>query len=165
MINRIIKAIIVFSYLFFLNPSYSDDNLKDGISAYESGEFKLAMTIFSPLAVEGNRSAQFYLGKMYDYGQGTIQDDLKALNWYQKAAKQGHPEAQFGVARMWDGGEGIPMRMELAWAWATIAAEQNVEKANILRETVEELMSENELSLARKEADRIRKEYVFPFRN
>jgi TPR repeat protein len=49
------------------------------------------------LAEQGDASAQFKLGEMYDNGQGVPQDDKQAMHWYRKAADQGDAIAQINV--------------------------------------------------------------------
>ncbi|KAF8920469.1 hypothetical protein BGZ58_004354, partial [Dissophora ornata] len=45
-------------------------------------------------ANQGNASAQYNLGFMYEHGKGVPQDYSKAMEWYLKAANQGHASAQ-----------------------------------------------------------------------
>ena len=45
-------------------------------------------------AEQGDASAQYNLGVMYDRGDGVDQDYQEALKWYRLAAKQGNAEAQ-----------------------------------------------------------------------
>jgi len=46
------------------------------------------------VAERGDASAQFCLGHMYETGLGVEKDDVKAVEWYRKAAEQGHAKAQ-----------------------------------------------------------------------
>ena len=50
--------------------------------------------ILIKLAEQGSVDAQFYLGECYRCGLGVQQDDVKAAEWYKKAAEQGHEKAQ-----------------------------------------------------------------------
>lgn|GEM_PF-3058984 len=90
-------------------PKASQDPSKGfsgGQRAYAKGNFSAAYKELLPLAVEGNPTAQFYIGQIYDptnldrigvtYGDGEqiIQSHKDALRWYLKAAKQGHVQAQ-----------------------------------------------------------------------
>lgn len=52
-----------------------------------------ALPIYSQLAQSGNVEAQFRLGEMYWYGDGTAVDLAAANAWFQKAAQQGHKGA------------------------------------------------------------------------
>ena len=51
------------------------------------------------LAERGDVEAKYYLGHMYEYGDGFPQDDAEAVRWYRLAANQGIADAQlkFGV--------------------------------------------------------------------
>jgi TPR repeat protein len=43
-----------------------------------------------PLAEQGDAKAQFALGNLYYFGQGTLQDYVEAVKWFRKAAEQGY---------------------------------------------------------------------------
>ena len=47
-----------------------------------------------PKAEQGDVSAQYNLGLMYQNGQGIPQNDQKAAKWFKLAAEQGHVQAQ-----------------------------------------------------------------------
>ena len=53
--------------------------------------------LYQESAAQGNATAQFYLGGMYDSGHGVSQDHVRAVEWYRKAANQGHALAQFNL--------------------------------------------------------------------
>jgi TPR repeat protein len=42
-----------------------------------------------PLAEQGDDSAQYNLGVMYEKGQGVLQDYEESVKWYRKAARKG----------------------------------------------------------------------------
>lgn len=52
-----------------------------------------ALPIYAKLAEAGNPEAQFRLGEMYWYGDGTAVDVAAAKGWMQKAAARGHAGA------------------------------------------------------------------------
>lgn len=52
-----------------------------------------ALPIYARLAEAGNPEAQFRLGEMYWYGDGTAVDIRAATGWMQKAAARGHAGA------------------------------------------------------------------------
>ncbi|SFU57770.1 tetratricopeptide repeat-containing serine protease family protein [Nitrosospira multiformis] len=52
-------------------------------------------------AEQGNAAAQRDLGSMYHHGEGVLQDEAKAIEWYQKAAEQGDAEAQYHLGEMY----------------------------------------------------------------
>ena len=43
---------------------------------------------------QGNASAQYNLGIIYDQGHGVDVNYSKAIEWYEKAAEHGHAKAQ-----------------------------------------------------------------------
>ncbi len=69
------------------------ENYQAGIDAYNSGDFKTAMEQAKLLAPLGNADAQFYLGKMYGEGKGTLQRNTHAHMWFNLASANGHGEA------------------------------------------------------------------------
>ena len=68
--------------------SWSQDFQK-GLAAHESGDYATALREWTPLADQGNASAQYNLGQIYRQGQGVPQDDKTAVKWYRLAAEQG----------------------------------------------------------------------------
>jgi len=98
--------------------------LEDAEAAFERSDFKKALTIFRPLAEQGNAHAQYRLGDLYAVGLSVRKDDVEAVNWYCKAAKQSHPRAQYTLSAMYDFGRGIPVDHGKATAWLRRAAEQ-----------------------------------------
>ncbi len=95
-----------------------------GVEAYERGDYDTALKEFRPWAEQGDASAQFYLGDMYDKGLGVPQDYQEAARWYQKAAEQGVASAQFSLAVMFFKGQGVPLDYAEAVKWYRLAAEQ-----------------------------------------
>lgn len=48
---------------------------------------------YSTAAEQGNRNAQYLLGRMYEQGQGVAQDYVQAYMWLSIAAAQGSAQA------------------------------------------------------------------------
>ena len=103
-----------------------------------------AVDWFQKIAAQGNAKAQFYLGRMYEKGEGIVQDYCQAVSWYQKAAAQGEPQAlawfqkaadqgnakaQFHLGRMYEEGEGVVQDYRQAVAWYQKAAAQGEPQA------------------------------------
>ena len=53
-----------------------------------------AVKWFHKAAEQGNATAQYNLGRMYQNGEGVTRDFAEARRWYQKAAAQGHEDAK-----------------------------------------------------------------------
>src|SRR4051812_35535098 len=69
--------------------------VKEGVEAWQAGNYSAAGNEWRPLADKGDADAQFNLGQAYKLGRGVPAPDLKvAQSWYEKAAQQGHAQAQ-----------------------------------------------------------------------
>ena len=68
--------------------------IDDAYAAYNSGDYKSAARLFRPLADQGNASAQYNLGLMYNNGQGVPQDYVMAHMWLNLAAARGYTTAK-----------------------------------------------------------------------
>ena len=75
--------------------------------------------------------AQFFLGHMYDHGEGVPQDYAEAVKWYRLAADQGKAKAQYNLGNMYDNGQGVPQDYAEAVKWWRLAADQGYAKAQI----------------------------------
>ncbi len=73
--------------------------------------------------------AQFNLGLMYEKGEGVLEDDKEAVEWYRKAALQGYAQAQYGLGSKYYTGKGVPQDYVTAYAWYNIAAANGDTKA------------------------------------
>lgn len=60
-----------------------------------------ALPIVKQLAEDGDAVAQSYLGRMYIKGIGVEEDDMKAVEWFRKAAEQGNAYAQRNLELMY----------------------------------------------------------------
>ena len=97
----------------------------DGWVVYTRGEYEAALNIWLPLAEQGDVDAQYYLGLMYNVGEGVAADNAEAVRWYRRAAEQGDPYAQDSLGTMYDFGEGVPVDDVEAVRWYRLSAEQN----------------------------------------
>ncbi|WP_332818994.1 SPOR domain-containing protein [Sphingopyxis sp.] len=73
-------------------PAYAD--VKDGVDAWQKGDYQGAVAQWRPLALAGDADAQFNLGQAYKLGRGVPADLAQAESWYRRAAKQGHLQAE-----------------------------------------------------------------------
>lgn len=70
------------------------NDVKQGVDAWERGDYGHAVAIWRPLALDGDPDAQFDLGQAYKLGRGVPADLIQAEDWYRRAAKQGHLQAE-----------------------------------------------------------------------
>ena len=95
-----IKILIVTVFLTaFGGVTYA--SFTDGLNAAIEGDYKTALKEWQSLADQGNASAQYNLGVMYENGEGVLKDDKQAVKWYQKAADQGNASAQYNLGAMY----------------------------------------------------------------
>lgn len=74
--------------------SVSADQLGDAETAYKHRDFLTALTLWQPLAEQGNATAETGLGILYENGYAVEKDRTQAVALYRKAAAQGNAEAE-----------------------------------------------------------------------
>jgi len=109
--------------LFLGTPVFSADFQK-GLTAYKSGDYATALLEWIPLAKQGNASAQYNLGVMYNKGRGVPKNFKTAVKWWKLAAEQGNASAQYNLGVMYRKGLGVPQDYKTAVKWYRLAAEQ-----------------------------------------
>ena len=97
MLNQLKNSILIICVACFLLQSCSSTSpnqaFQDAQNNYSQGKFAKAFKTLSKLAENGNSQAEYALGYMYYYGQGTDQDTEKAIILFQQAANQGNADA------------------------------------------------------------------------
>jgi TPR repeat protein len=94
-----------------------------GLRAYRNGDVAKAFQIWSPLAEEGHAQAQYGIAVLYEAGSAAVpKDDVKAAQWYRKAADAGIVAAQNNLALMYAQGRGVPRDVNMAAQWWQLAA-------------------------------------------
>jgi TPR repeat protein len=114
------SIVLVLSFVCLPTPVWAD--FETGMDGYQRGNYATALSEWRPLAERGNPSAQFYLGLLYDKGDGVSQDYTVARTWYEKAAVQGYAMAQFYLGVLYDKGYGVPRDYTVARTWYENAA-------------------------------------------
>jgi len=130
--HRLLILPVLLLTLLVGTPAFSDD-FQRGLTAYQSGDYATALREWTPLAEQGNASAQHKMGWMYRKGKGVPQDDKTAVKWYRLAAKQGYAGAQNNLASMYANGHGVPQDYKTAVKWFRLAAEQGIDPSLIQR--------------------------------
>ena len=92
--------------------------IQDAHKLYNEKKYEEAFVAYEKLAHEGNADAQTSLGYMYQTGQAVPQNEIKAIEWYEKAIAQEQPYALFNMALM--------------YANSSELIEQDIEKAHEL---------------------------------
>ncbi|MBR5130508.1 MAG: sel1 repeat family protein [Alphaproteobacteria bacterium] len=73
--------------------------LPEAIRAYEAGQYVQALEEFTYLADEQDATALYYMGQMYENGQGVEKDTKKATEYYQRADVLGNQQASVVLAK------------------------------------------------------------------
>jgi len=76
--------------LLFIAPNYAElkdhhADIVDGIKAYEYENYEFAFEELLPFAINGNKKAQYYIGLMYQEGDGVDQSVILANEWLNKS--------------------------------------------------------------------------------
>ncbi|MEN8205258.1 MAG: tetratricopeptide repeat-containing serine protease family protein [Pseudomonadota bacterium] len=123
--------ILLLSQVIFAaaHPPPADDPFTLGWQAFEAGDYSRALSLWLPLAEQGDMYAQNNLGFLYEYGQGTGLDEQQAAHWYRQSARNGLAVAQFNLALMYANGVGSRQDPLRAAYWFRQAAEQGLADA------------------------------------
>jgi TPR repeat protein len=125
MVKIFLNTLVIFIFLHILACSKETDPKK----AFDNGDYETAISLWLPLAENGDTDAQNYLGIVYYLGLGVSRDYKKTLAWYERAAKAGHADAQRNYADMINFGRGIQKDNYQAYKWYFAASQQGNEKA------------------------------------
>ena len=85
--------------------------------AFDRADYQAAFQELRLLAEQGDASAQFNLGQMYQEGRGVAQSDAEAVKWFRKSAEQGDANAQFNLGSMYRNGLGVTQSDTEAVKW------------------------------------------------
>jgi TPR repeat protein len=122
--KAILRSVFLALAIMALAVPVNAGPFKDGLAAYDRGDYAAALNFWRPLAEQGVAEAQFYLGILYENGQGVPQDHAEAPKWWRKAAEQGHVTSQWVLGFSYELGEGVPQDYTEAAKWFRKAAEQ-----------------------------------------
>jgi uncharacterized protein len=122
-VKRTFKAAIAALVLAVgLAGSVAAGPFEDGTAAARRGDYDTAMQLIRPLADQGDRSAQTFLGHL---STAVIPPDYAAAaNWYGKAAEQGDAVAQERLGFQYANGLGVTQDHAAAASWYRKAADQ-----------------------------------------
>ena len=95
-----------------------------GETAFQNEDYPLALSLWEPLAKQGDPAAQSKLGHMYHWGIGVSRDTQKSIKWYRMAAKQGYTDAQVFLGIVYHAGLGVPQDYLEGINWLSLAAAQ-----------------------------------------
>lgn len=98
--------------------------LQKGLSLMQAGQKEQAASLIRLSANQGQPAAQYYLGHMYENGDGVQADSLQARKLTEMAAQSGHRIAMYDVALYYiEGKGGVDINMNTAAQWFRKAAD------------------------------------------
>ncbi len=89
---------------------------------FKNGDFTDAFQIFRKLAKQNNTKAAYYLGQMYQFGDGTTVDGSQAIKWLTVAAKAGNARAARQLGQLYLNGAVVVQDFSAARHWFEKAA-------------------------------------------
>ncbi len=145
------KLLLLLTLLLWLPIAQANEaELQRAYEATMVGDYKTAITIWQPLAEQGNAKAQYNLGYMHRNGYGVSQNYGEAIKWYGKAATQGDADAQTILGQMYRQGLGVPKHNIYAYMWLSLAKANGVEEVQETIEALTKLMSSADIAKAKK---------------
>ena len=90
--------IVVLGAILWPTCVIGETQVTDARAAWEAGKIEQAVTLWTTLAAEGDASAQYETGRLYQHGAGVSKNLSTATHWYRKAAEQDHTKAQTALA-------------------------------------------------------------------
>ena len=95
----------------------------EAVGAYNKGDYATAAKEFRPFAEQGQATAQYILGWIFQNGDGVPQNHTEAIRWYTKAAEKGNADAQYALGAYYMSGNGAARDDAKAATWFRKAAE------------------------------------------
>ena len=118
-----VVAAILFVVLAAVRAAVADP-LQDASLAHDGKHYETALNLWRPLAEQGDREAQKWLGRLYDSGLGVPKDQAKAAFWYRYAAEQGDVYAQKRLGQIYvEGSNTVTRDTRIGLMWLKMAAD------------------------------------------
>jgi TPR repeat protein len=119
------KLFIVFVLIF----STLNANIAEAKKVYYDKDFKKAFLLLEQLRKGGNIESNYYLGNMYQYGNGVKQDFKKAFEYYTLASSlpnEKRLKSTFSIALMYSKGLGVKESHKKAFNFFKILDKENI---------------------------------------
>ena len=116
MTNHLFPCLFI---LIFFTVACAEE--KDPGILFEQGKYEKAYRMWQPLANNGDRVAQNYLGIHHYLGLGMERNFRLAKEWFEKAAMNGLSDAQYNLGVMYENGEYVQKDYLTAYMWFVIA--------------------------------------------
>jgi hypothetical protein len=101
-------------------------------------------------AEQGFARAQWELGTAYGTGFGVKRDYTEAIKWFRRAAEQGDAVAQYKLGISYQKGYGAAKNYIEAYRWSSLAAAQGDDNARRFLNSIEQSMTQEQISEAQR---------------
>ena len=115
--------------ILLITDAESSPQFKNGVVAYQEGDYRTASREFKLAAETDDASALNNSAFMYHYGYGVPQNYVTARTRYTRAADQRLATAQYNLGLMCRNGQGVDQDYDAASKWFRIAAKQGLAEA------------------------------------
>jgi TPR repeat protein len=139
---------LIFLFLFSGSSVVFGRDLQDGLDAYKRKDYIEAIRLFHLSAEQGNVSAQFNLGHMYEKGKGVPKNYKEAVRLYRLSAEQGDVDAQLKLGVSYGMGRGVLKDYALAHMWWNLSGSNGNKDAAENRDIVEKKMTPQQIQKA-----------------
>jgi uncharacterized protein len=146
--HLILRTLIVAAVSAAVMATARAGTFADGLSAFNTGDYAAAYSIWLPLAEQGDANAQSSIAYLFHEGKGVRRDSGTAAKWYYLAANQGEPTAQSFLCEMHMRGDGVPRDLSLSLMWCELSIDGGEKRGIGTRERVLSKMSEAQRDLA-----------------
>ena len=104
-VKKTVFTLIILPLFFLSKLTFAD--FESGLKSYNSGDFKEALKIWTPLAEGGLSNAQYNVGLMHHNGKGTSQNFSEAFKWFLMSSEQGNLNSIRLISTMYALGNGV----------------------------------------------------------
>ena len=133
---------------------------------YEKGhgvekDYTQACSWYRKAADQGDSNAQLLFGSYLNRQKRGRIDEQEAVELFRKSAQQGNPNAQLLLSKCYFLGEGTDKDFVESYAYLNLAAVTN-QTAKKMRESLEKMLSSDEIAEAQKRTKQLQSEIVIP---
>ena len=120
-LKKIAMMLIVLAMSTTVGAQNTDEIYAEAKALYDANDYKAALPKLKVAAEKGHKKAQYRLGRCYDKGHGTAENNKLAYEWYSKSAAQNNAKVQLALGKCYMKGKGTTADQAKAKVWLTKA--------------------------------------------
>lgn len=109
--------LIVLAMSTTVGAQNTDEIYTEAKALYDAKNYKAALPKLKIAAEKGHKKAQYRLGRCYDKGHGTVENNKLAYEWYSKSAAQNYAKGQLALGKCYMKGKGTTADQTKAKVW------------------------------------------------